>query len=206
LIVVATTLLSVTVSSLAGYAFAAFRFPGREALFWLFLSGIMITRYALFVPLFVVLSRLGLRGIPALVLSSAFDPMGIYWFRNYMASHVPGSYCESARLDGAGELQILGHIMAPLCTPIVASLIVYKAVVTMQDYVWQMIVLLREDWYTLMLGLARAAFTTQIQDGYSADYSMEATSSMLMLLPLILIFAFTSKYFIKGIGDGGVKE
>ncbi len=205
MVVAGTTLLSVAMSALAGYAFVAFRFPFKEVVFWLLMAGMMITRYALFIPSFVLLSRLHLFGIPAVVLSCLFSPFGIYLFRSYMQSHVPGTYAESARMDGAGELSILRHIMAPLCAPVIAAMVVFKAVETLQDYIWQMLLLQREDAYTLVVGLMRAAFETQIANGYQSDYAMEGASSVLMLIPIVLVFAFTSRYFVRGLGEGGLK-
>lgn len=200
-----TTALSVMVSALAGYAFAMFRFPGKEAIFWVFMAALMITRYALFIPSFVLLSRLHLRGIPAVILSCLFSPIGLYLFRSYIVASVPTSYAESARMDGAGELRILRDIMAPLCAPILGAMVVFKAVETLQDYIWQMLLLQGEDAYTLVVGLMRATFEAQIAKGYETDYAMEGATSMLMLVPIALIFAFTSKYFVKGLGEGGIK-
>ena len=108
-------------------------------------------------------------------------------------------------MDGAGELRILREIMAPLCAPVLAAMVVFKAVETLQDYIWQMLVLNRPEWYTLIVGLTRAAFQARDGEGRMPNYSVEAAAGMMMLLPLVVIFALTSRYFIKGIGEGGLK-
>ncbi len=206
MVVVGTIVLSVGISTAAGYAFSAFRFKGRDAIFAGFLATLMVSRYALLIPLFVIMARGGIRGLPAVILPCVFSPVGIYLFRTY-ADSIPRSFIESARIDGASELRILTRIMMPLCGPAVATLAVFAGIASLQDYVWQYLALQRTSDWTLLKGLIRSAYDSNLgASWYMINYGAFAAAGVVLLLPLVAIFAFTSRYFIRGLALGGEKE
>lgn len=198
------TVLSVVVSSLAGYAFSTWRGKGMSAIFWSFMASLMITRYALMIPAFVVLRRLHLSGQVAVVATAIFSPYGIYVFKVF-CDGIPRSYIESARLDGASEPLIVARIMAPLCAPAIGALIVAKGVETLQDYVWESLVLQRPDQMTLLVGLIRSANDSLTRMNFIDNYGMQAAAGVLLFAPLFAVFCVASRYFIRGIGEGGEK-
>lgn len=199
-----STIISVSVSACAGYAFSVTRTRMLSALFWILMASMMITRYALFIPVFVVLNRLGLKNQMAVIMSSVFSPYGIYVFKVFCDS-IPRSYIESARLDGASEVRIVARIMAPLCAPAIGALIVAKGVESLQDYVWQSLILQAPEKMTLLVGLIRSANDSIWRLNYNDNYGMQAAAGVMLFIPLFVVFSVASRYFIKGIGEGGEK-
>lgn len=198
--------LSVVASCTAGYAFAFFSFPGKRLLWMLLLAGIMVPRISLIIPLFVTMQRLGLTGTRlGVILSTSLSPVGLYLARTYFET-VPHSVIESARMDGANEVQVLARIVAPISRPIVTCLALFAAVGTLQDFLWQMLQLQRTGRQTLIVGLMRAVMAM----GGSADMQVNPLGhkfavSMILLAPLVAIFFGASRYFTASL-SGAVKE
>ena len=200
-VVTLTVLMSVAVSTSAGYAFAYYEFPGKRVLWMVLLAQIMIPRIAMIIPRFVVIDRIGISGtLAAVILPTVFSPFGAYLARAYYGT-VPRSTLEAARLDGANELQVLARVVVPISRPIVTALALFAAIGAMSDYLWQMLVLQREASHTLLIGLMRAVMK---RGGNSIanlnPIGLALSASVLLLVPLLLIFVAANRYFTTALG------
>lgn len=204
----ATALLSVGVTAMAGYAFSVYRFKGRTALWWLFLASLMIPRQSLIISMYVICRRLGISGLRlGAIYPLVFAAFHILLFRAFV-DRIPGEMIDSARMDGAGEMRIILKITLPLCRPIIGALLLFKCVESMGDYLWQSLVLQADSKKTLLVGLLYAV--SQRGGGQSwinvNPLGMKMTAGMVLFVPLLTIFVFSSRYFISGITAGGLKE
>lgn len=206
-VAIGSALASVMVSCAAGYSFAFFKFPLKKVLWVLLLSGIMIPQLSLMIPRFVVMRKLGLLStLHGLILSQMMAPVGIYLARMYFAT-VPKSILDSARIDGAKEGQILMRIVAPISRPIITCLALFAGTGALGNYVWQLLVLQREEQYTLLLGLLHWISADQAaQVNFMLNpLGRKFAASMMLIIPLLLIFIATSKYFTQSL-SGAIKE
>ena len=186
-------------SSMAGYAFAKFSFPGRDALFVVVLATLMIPFQVRVIPLYVLASDLRLLNtFPGMVLPTLADAFGIFLMRQYFMS-IPSDLIESARVDGAGELRIFFGIVLPLARPALSALTIFTLVVSWESFLWPLLVASTPDMYTLPLGLAQ--FAGRFVD--RTDYQMAAAT--MTILPILIAFLFMQKRFIEGMATTGMK-
>jgi multiple sugar transport system permease protein len=200
LLATAVTLISVLVNSLAGYAFAKLRFPGRDGIFRALLAGLVIPAQVAMLPLFLLLRQLGLVdtywGVIVPGMASIF---GIFLVRQY-ALALPQSLLDAARIDGAGELRIYWSIVVPFCTPVLVTLAIFTFMGTWNDFLWPLIVLTGEDRQTLPVALANLA------GEHVQDVELMMAGAVLTVLPVVVMFLALQRYYIEGIVSGSVKE
>lgn len=197
--------LSVFTSCAGAYVFAFYKFKLKKVLWILFLIGIMIPRISLIIPLYVIIKKLGISGsLLAVILPTVFSPVGLYLARNYFET-VPTSLLESARLDGANEFIILRKIVMPVSMPIVAALSVFSGIASLQDYLWQSLILQSDAKQTLLVGLLKMVSQRGGGELNINPIGKSLAVGMILLIPLLLIFVLANKYFIESIG-GAVKE
>ena len=196
---------SVTVSAMAGYAFATQR--SLSWLYWAFLVSIMIPRQVLIIPLFVIIRWVHLSGTRiAAILPALFHPVGIFIYRNYVES-IPPQMIDCARIDGASERQVLLRIIAPLSRSALAVLVVVKFCEAMTDFLWQFLVLQSPGKQTLVVGvMARVMMRGGGSDININPIGIKLAAGVVLFLPLLVIFVVLQKHFISGIMTGGVKE
>ncbi|HYO33097.1 MAG TPA: carbohydrate ABC transporter permease [Nocardioidaceae bacterium] len=186
-------------SSMAGYAFAKFSFPGRDVLFVVVLATLMIPFQVRVIPLYVLASDLQLLNTYAgMVMPTLVDAFGIFLMRQYMLS-IPNELIESARVDGAGEFRIFVQIMLPLAKPALSALTIFTLVVSWESFLWPLLVASSPEMYTLPLGLAQ--FAGRFVD--RTDLQMAAAT--LTVLPLLIAFLIMQKRFIEGMATTGMK-
>ena len=186
-------------SSLAGYAFAKFTFPGHNVLFIGVLATLMIPFQVRVIPLYVLASDLHLLNTYAgLVMPTLVDAFGVFLMRQYMLS-IPSELIESARADGAGEIRIFFSIVLPLCKPALSALTIFTLVISWESFLWPLLVASTPDMYTLPLGLAQ--FAGRFVD--RTDLQMAAAT--MTVLPLLIAFLFMQKRFIEGMATTGMK-
>jgi ABC-type glycerol-3-phosphate transport system permease component len=200
-VVASIVILGVVVNGAAGYVFAFGRLRWLKVVFWAMMMPIFVTRFVLIISQFVVMGKLGLRGLPAVVLMAVFWPTGIYLFRNYFGG-VPASLLETARMEGASEWRILADVVLPISKPIVGAAIVFLAMAGMGDFLWQMVNLQRREQYTVLVALVNSTIDVRMVDRVGYDLAVGTT----LFLPYVALFAFTSRYFVQGIAVGGVKD
>lgn len=184
----------------AGYVFAFNKARWLKWLFWLFMTPIFVSQYVLLVPQFVVFGKLGMIGMPAVILPGIWST-GIFLFRNYFRS-IPTSLTESARMDGAGEMLIFRRVILTLSGPIVASAVVLISMGVVGSYVWPMLNLRVAEQQTYLVGLMNSAINVYAVKNVGKDLAI----GVLAMLPYFFIFSATSRYFISGLTTGGIKD
>lgn len=196
----AVTLVSLLINSMAGYAFAKLRFPGRRNLFRALLSALVIPAQVAMLPLFLLLKNLGLvntyGGVVVPAMASIF---GIFLVRQYALS-IPDSLIEAARMDGASEFRIYWKIVLPLLQPILVTLAVFTFLGSWNDFLWPLIILTDDALYTLPVALA------SLSREHVQDNELMMAGSVVTVIPVLLLFLFLQRYYIEGILLGGVKE
>lgn len=193
------TLGQVMTSSMAAYAFARLRFPGRDGLFFGYLATMMIPGSVTLIPVFAVIRALGwVDTYLALIVPGIFSPWGTFMLRQFYMS-LPRELEESARIDGASLAQIYFKITLPLSKTALATLGTFTFMGFWGSFMWPLIVTVSPEIRTLPIGLT--VFTQR----YSADYSLLMAASVLATVPVIFIFLFNQRYFIESIKLQGIK-
>jgi multiple sugar transport system permease protein len=196
----ATTLVALVLNSMAGYAFAKLRFPGRDRIFRLLLGALVIPAQVAMLPLFLLVRTLGLVDTyAAVVIPGMASVFGIFLIRQY-ALGIPDSLLDAARIDGAGELRIYRSLALPLCAPVLVTLAVFTFLGSWNDFLWPLVVLANDDRYTLPVALANLA------GEHVQDTELMMAGAVLTVLPVVVLFVFLQKYYLAGIMAGGVKE
>jgi multiple sugar transport system permease protein len=200
LIASAITLISLLLNSMAGYAFAKLRFAGRDAIFRMLLSALVVPAQVAMLPLFLMLKQLGLIntwwGVIVPGMTSIF---GIFLIRQYALS-IPDSLLEAARIDGASEFKIYWWVVLPVCRPILVTLAVFTFMGAWNDFMWPLIVLTDEAMYTLPVALAN------LLGEHVQDSELMMAGSVLTILPVMVLFIFVQRAYIEGITAGSLKE
>ena len=200
LLATVVTLVSVTLNSMAGYAFAKLRFAGRERIFRGLLASLVIPGQVSMLPLFLLLKQLGLIntywGVLVPGLASIF---GIFLVRQY-AQSIPDSLLDAARIDGAGEFRIYRSIVLPVCRPVLVTLAIVTFLGTWNDFLWPLIVLTDQDMYTLPVALAN------LLGEHVQDTELMMASAVLTVLPVVVVFLALQRHYIAGIVSGALKE
>jgi len=194
--------ISIICSTLSAYVLARYDFPGREFFYMAILALLMIPGVLTLITSFVVTVNLNLNNtywgvwLPLAAGAQAFQ---IIVLRTFFAS-LPGELFEAGRIDGAGELTMLGRIALPLAKPILSTLIVLQILNVWNEFIWPIMVLSDPDRYPAILGILRLGqLVTQRDPG--AMYAGYVISG----IPLLLMFAFTSRSFIRGLTSGAIK-
>jgi lactose/L-arabinose transport system permease protein len=198
---ISATALSVLLCSLGGYAFAKFRFPGRDLLFNLMLATMVIPFAVLLVPLFVMM-RNTFHWIDTpwpLIVPGAANAFGIFFMRQYLLS-TPDEMLDAARVDGASELRIFRSIVLPTSLPGLATLGIVFFMARWNDFLWPLAVLHNEPIQTLPLML----IGLHGPPGRTA-YDLLMAGSVVSVLPLLVVFLFLQRYFMAGLTAGAIK-
>ncbi|GAA1056880.1 sugar ABC transporter permease [Agromyces luteolus] len=186
--------------SMAGYALAKIDFAGRNALFVLVLGMLMIPAIATFVPLFVLVTNLGLsNSLPGMILPYLVTPLGVFLMRQFIGE-LPDSLLEAARLDGAGEWRIFAQIVLPLSKPPLATLAILTFLAQWNNFLWPLVVAQTEDRYTLPVALALYSVG---QNG--TNYGLLLAGAVIVVVPILALFLFLQRQFIEGVASTGIK-
>ena len=185
--------------TMAGYAFAKKRFPGRNFFFWLILSTLMIPSHVTLVPLYIVARHLHLiNNILAVILPGTADVFGIFLMRQYIQT-LPSELEEAARMDGCSEPGVFWRVIVPLSKPALGALAIFSFVRYWNDFLWPLIVLQKSQHYTLPVGVA------SLQGEFRTDFGLIFAGAALAALPMIVFFLIFQRYFIEGVRMGAVK-
>ena len=192
--------------SAAGYAFARFRFRGRQALFAIVLGAVMIPQTALTIPIFLLLSKIGLVDTPlAVILPSLVFPLGVYLMRVYIEQAVPEDLLDAARMDGAGEARVFLTIAFPLITPGAVTVLLLSFVATWNNYFLPLVVLSRPSLFPVTVGLASWYQAASAGGGSQAIFPLVMTGALVSVLPVLLAFLGLQRFWRGGLASGGVK-
>ncbi|MEO1404315.1 MAG: carbohydrate ABC transporter permease [Cyanobacteria bacterium J06635_1] len=199
LIAVVTVALNLLFCSLAAYPLARLVFRGREILFSLIVSTILIPFQIVMIPLYILTVQLGLRntylGVIFPAIASAF---GIFLMRQAFQG-VPKELEEAARIDGCSELGIWWNVMIPAVRPALVTLAIFVFIGSWSDFLWPLIVLDRPEYYTLPLGVARLA------GSFSLDWRLIAAGSVISIAPIVVFFVVMQGYIVPTESGSGVK-
>ncbi|MEV6069624.1 carbohydrate ABC transporter permease [Nocardia sp. NPDC052001] len=185
--------------SLAGYAFARLRFPGREALFLAYLATLMVPLTVTVIPQFLLMRAFGWMDTPwAMIVPGLFgSAFGTYLMRQFFAT-LPTELEEAATLDGCTPWQIYWRVLLPHARPAVMVLAVLTWITVWNDFLWPLIMIQRDEYATVTLGLIR------LQGQYTTNWPLLMAAATLILLPLLLIYAVAQRAFIRGIAMSGL--
>jgi len=194
-----TTIGHVFFDTLAAYAFAKLRFPGRDRIFFLMLLGLMVPFQVNLIPLYRIMGALQwLDKYAALIVPSLTSIFGIFLMRQYLQS-IPDELLDAARIDGCGEFWVFGRIVAPLAMPGIATLVIFTFMDLWNSFLWPRIVTSSEAMFTLPVGLA------QLQLKNTSNWTQIMAGATLTALPMILVFLLMQRRFIEGMTAGAVK-
>jgi multiple sugar transport system permease protein len=190
----------VLTSSLAAYGFARLRFPGRNLLFVLMLSTLMLPFFVVLIPLFILFRTLGwIDTLLPLTVPAFFggSPLYIFFLRQFFLT-LPRELDEAARVDGAGFFRIWWSIILPISKPALITVAILSLVFHWNDFTFPLIVLNTQDNFTLALGIRQ--FRTQ----YTTYFNQTMAFATLMTAPILIIFFIFQKHFVKGISMTGI--
>lgn len=194
--------LSTLVSAMAGYALAKFRFRGREMLFSVILTGVLVPAVVLAVPQYLLLARLGLAGTYwSVLLPVIINPFGIFLCRVFAAAAVPQSTIEAARVDGAGELRLFGAIALPMMAQGLVTVFLLQFVGIWNNFLLPFIMLSDQDKYPITLGL----YTFLGQGAGDTDlYPLVVMGSAVSIIPLVALVLLLQRFWRADLLAGGL--
>ena len=204
-VTVLTVACNLVFCSLAGYAFARYRFLGRAALFAVIMATLMVPFQVTMIPQFIitkwlgvhVLAAVGINHIGALILPNAATAFGIFFLRQFFRT-LPLEYEESARVDGASRLTVLIRIVLPLATPALATLAALTFLDSWNNFLWPLIAITSTNQMTVPLGLAT------FQGAHATEWTLLMAANVMSLVPVLAIFFLAQRYFIRSVASTGL--
>lgn len=198
-IAVCVVVLQLVTCSLAAFAFSRIEWPGRDAIFFCYLGTLMIPGAVTMIPNYLILQQLGwLNSFFGLIVPAAASAYGTFMLRQYMLT-LPKGLEEAARIDGAGLVRVWWDIVLPLCKPAMITLAIFTFAGAWGSFTWPLIIAPDESVRVLPVALKNFSGTQ------STSYTLLMAASLIMMLPMLILFVFGQKYFVKGIQLGGVK-
>lgn len=194
------TLLSLTLNSLAAYAFARIAFPGRDRLFTLLILTMMIPSQVIMIPVFMIVKSLGLlNSYLGLIIPGCAHAYGIFTMRQFIRD-IPDEIFEAAKVDGCGDFDIFLRIALPLSQPILATLSVTSFVYTWDQFLFPLVIMQDEPMFTLPVALV------SMTSNHSGKWGVLLAGGILTALPSLIIFLLSQRAYISGITAGAVKK
>jgi multiple sugar transport system permease protein len=196
---VTSTLLQLVTSAMAAYAFARLPFPGRGALFAVYLTTLMMLLPVLVVPLFIEMRTFGLVdtyfALLAPTIASAF---GVFLLRQAI-NQVPREFDEAAVLDGAGHFRIFVYVVLPLIRPALATFAIFGFMASWNSYLWPLIIIKSPEFMTLPLGLAT------LHGQFTTEWDVVMAGSVISVVPILILYVFAQKHVIASVAQSGLK-
>jgi multiple sugar transport system permease protein len=184
---------------MAGYAFAKLRFAGRDKIFNVLVAALVIPTQVGMLPLFLILKSVHLvNSYWGVIFPSMATIFGIFLIRQFMLS-IPDDLLDAARIDGAGEFRIYWSIVMPLARPVLVTLAIFMFMSAWNDFLWPLIVLTDDAKYTLPVAVAN------LVGEHVQDTELMMASSVLTILPVLILFLALQRHYIAGIMVGSVK-
>lgn len=198
-VTVLATILTLIVNSMAAFALSKYKFRGRNTIFLIMISTLMVPVTVVLVPVFLVITEVGWNNtLTGIIVPGAATPTGVFLLRQYMLT-IPDELLDSARIDGASEWRIYMQIILPLARPALAVLTIFSVMWRWNDFLWPFIVLSESENFTLQVGLQT------FQSDLTVQWHLILAMTVLTLLPITLVFAFLQKYITSGIATTGMK-
>ena len=185
--------------AMAGYGFAKFRFPGRNAMFLLVLATMMIPVQVTMIPTYLILNSVGLTNtLLGVALPTLVGGFGLFLTRQFMTT-IPDEMLEAARLDGAGEWRILRSIVLPMSQPILAVLGVLTFITGWNSFLWPLVIATDSDNYTLSVGLSL------LNKQLTVSPPLQMAGASLMVIPILIVFVILQRHIVQGFALSGLK-
>ncbi|SHK86140.1 carbohydrate ABC transporter membrane protein 2, CUT1 family [Pseudonocardia thermophila] len=187
-------------SVFAAYAFARLEFPGRDALFWVYLATLMVPQAVTIIPLYSMMTAVGLRNtFWALVLPYLFgSPYAVFLLREHFRG-IPGELIDAARLDGCGTLRILRHVVVPVSKPILTTLAVITVVTHWNNFLWPLVITAGPQWRVITVA------TAGLQSQYNGNWTVVTAATTLAVAPLLVLFLVFQRNVVRSITITGFR-
>ena len=199
-VALASTALTLLFCSMGGYAFAMFEFRGKKYLFLLVMGTMLLPQFLGMIPTFMIMDAFGWIDQPrALYIPGAASAFGIFMMRQFISASIPKELIEAARMDGCGELGIYWRIVLPLLAPAMGTLGLITFIASWNNFIGPLIVMRSPDMYTLPLALR------SMQSPVNTEWGAVMAGSAIATLPLLVLFAISSRRLIDGLTAGAVK-
>ena len=199
------TVITLIIDTLAGYAFARLRFPGRTVLFALVLSTLMIPTAAVVAPLYIMVSHLpgwthaGVNTYLGMILPMVCSPLGVFMMRQFIST-LPEGLVEAARLDGASEFQIFRKIVLPLMKPAIVVLGIFTFMFQWVNFLWPLVITTTNNMKTLTVGIAA------LQGQFVTNWGVISAAAVMTMVPVIIVFLIFQRWFVQASMAGALKQ
>ena len=201
LVAVVTTLGQLVLCSTSGYAFARFRFRGRDILFYVYLATLMVPFAVTVTPLFIVVKTLGwTNSYAGLIIPPMFSAFGTFLMRQFFLN-VPGELEEAATIDGASTLTTFLRVIVPISGPAFATLGIFGFMASWNNFLWPLLIVSDREYMTLPLALA----TLQGLYPGQTQWNLIMAGTVISVVPMILVFLFAQRWVIEGVTASGLK-
>ena len=193
------TIITLVIDSLAGFAFARMRFPGRQVLFFFILATLMVPTAALLAPLYLTVKSFGLlNSYPGLILPMIVSPLGVFMMRQFIETLPTGIY-EAARLDGASDFQVYRRVVLPLIKPALVVLGIFTFMTQWVNFLWPLVVTTNDDMRTLTVGVA------SLEGQFVTNWGVIAAGSLMTMVPITIVFLVFQRWFVRASLAGALK-
>ena len=209
-IVALGTMLSCTALTLVtGYGFAFKEFPGKNILYWVFLSTLIVPHQAIIIPQYMIIKRLGLvNTLTGMWVIGMLNVVFIIFYRQFL-DKMPRELLLTAKVDGANEWQIFSRIILPLSLPTLGAFMIFSFMGSWVNFMWQLVVGTMPEKFTLSVGVAVAAVLEVRPDGleeFVRVFSISLAGATIAFLPVLMVFIVFQRFFVKDLHSGGIKE
>ncbi len=198
-VTVGATLVTLLINSMAAFGLSKYRYAGRDLIFLIMISTLMVPVSVILIPAFLVIAKVGwVNSLWGLIIPGAATPTGVFLLRQYMLT-IPDELLDAARIDGASEWRIYWQIILPLAAPAIAVLTIFSVMWRWNDFLWPLIVLSKSELFTLQVGL------NAFQGELNVQWQYILAMTVLTLLPISIVFALLQQYITTGIASTGMK-
>ena len=194
-----STVITVCINLLAGFAFAKYDFKFKEFLFLIVLSTLMIPLQVTMIPVFVIASKIGIRNTMwGVIIPPCDEALGLFMSRQFI-SDIPDGLIEAGRIDGATEFTIFTKIILPNVKPLISVLVIFTVMWRWNDLQWPLIMLSNDKYYTVQLGLSN------LNGAQYVNWNDMMAASLISVLPVLVVFLLFQRQFVQGVASSGIK-
>lgn len=205
IVAISSVALSLMINITAGYAFAKKKFRGKEAIFYIFIMSMVIPGQITLIPSFMIIRELGLYNtLWAIILPSGVSAFMVFFFRQHLEG-IPNEYFDMATIDGCNEINAFIRIMIPLSMPAIMTMMLLTFTGVWIAFLWPMIVITKEELLTLPVGVAILIIREAIWKTGMPDPALGFAGATYAFVPVLLVFIFGQKYYVRGLFSGGIK-
>ena len=196
---VTSVVITIFINLLAGFAFAKYKFKGKEFMFMIVLSTLMIPMQVIMIPVFMIAAKIGIRNtLLGVIIPPCAEAFGLFMARQFI-SEIPDELLEAARIDGSTEFGIFWHVIVPNVKPLTSTLIIFTTMWRWNDLQWPLIMLSNEKLYTIQLGLSN------LNGALYVNWNDIMAASLIAIMPVVIVFLIFQKQVYAGLASGSVK-